>query len=251
MKYIIIALLIIFSVTSFAGYANAQSSDATKAAEEKSKVAERAKERLDKLNEKRATKSAKVRDKARRRAHVTGTITAISASTVTIETKKGDIKTIFTNEATKFLQIGKEGKSDIKLADLKIEDKIAAVGIAKDENSGVAKFIVKLNKSGQMRHSVFGEVSKLGDNELTVSHIIHKDKPTTVVKITSDTKIKIKGNDAATFTDIKEGDKVAVSGTVDDNGVLTARRVFVIPGKFEGTKPQDATDSATPSSSSN
>ena len=125
MKYIIIALLIIFSVTSFAGYANAQSSDATKAAEEKSKVAERAKERLDKLNEKRATKSAKVRDKARRRAHVIGIITAISASTVTIETKKGDIKTIFTNEATKFLQIGKEGKSDIKLADLKIEDKIA------------------------------------------------------------------------------------------------------------------------------
>ena len=48
MKYIIITLLIIFSVTSFAGYANAQSNNATKAAEEKSKVSERAKERLDK-----------------------------------------------------------------------------------------------------------------------------------------------------------------------------------------------------------
>lgn len=247
MKYIIIALLIIFSVTSFAGYANAQSSDATKAAENKSKVAQRAKERLDKLNEKRATKSAKVRDKARRRAHVTGTITAISVSTVTIETKKGGVKTIFTNEATKFLQIGKGGKTVIKLGDLKVEDRIAAVGIAKDESNGTAKYIVKLNKPSKNKHSVFGEVSKLGENELTISHLIHKDKPTTVVEVTGDTKIKVKGADTATFADIKEGDKVAVSGTVDDDGVLTAKRVFVIPGKFEGTKPKGATESATPS----
>lgn len=247
MKYIIITLLIIFSVTSFAGYANAQSNNATKAAEEKSKVSERAKERLDKLDEKRATKSAKIRDKARRRAHVIGTITAISASTITIETKKGEVKTVFTNDATKFLQIGKDGKTTIKLADLKIDSRIAAVGIAHDESSGVAKYIIRLTKPEKKKHSVFGEVSKLGDNELTISHIIHKDKPTSTVKVTSDTRIKIKGNDAATFSAIKKGDKIAVSGTVSDKGVITAKRVFVIPGKSTGVKPQDATESSTPS----
>ena len=250
MNKLIIALLItIFSLTSFAGFAHAQSNNSTKSAEEKSKVAQRAKERVDKLNEKRATKSAKVRDKARRRAHVIGNITAISSSTLTIETKKGEVKTIFTNDATKFLQLGKDGKTNIKLTNLKVGDKIAAVGIAKDEISGVAKYIIRLTNPEKKRHSVFGEVSKIGNNELTISHIIHKDKPTTVVKITSDTKIKIKGNDAATFADIKEGDKVTLSGAVGDKGVITAKRIFVISGNFEGTKPQDATESATTSSS--
>ena len=257
MKKLALALLIIFSFVTLSGVAYAQNLDATSSAERreeaKSKASERAKDRLEQLKEKRASKSAeikeRIRDKARRRAHVFGEITAISGSTITIQTRAEEVKTVLTDTATKFFEIGKGGKQEIKLESLKVGDKIAAVGIAHDENTGTARFVVKITKPSIRKHAVFGEVTEIGNNQLTISHLIHKDKPTTTVKVTSDTKIKIKVKEDAAFADIKVGDKVAASGTVDDKGVITAKRLFVIPGKFEGVKPKDATSSATPSAS--
>lgn len=251
MKKLVAFILIIFVATLFAGVTFAQNDEATKSADKKSEAAERAKDRLEKLKERRATKSAeareKIRDKFRKRAHVSGEITAISGSTITIQTRKDEIKTILTDDSTKFLQIGKDGKKEIKLSDLKVGDRIASVGIAPDENSGIAKFVVKLVKPTASRHAVFGEVSEVGDGQLTVTHLIHEDKPATTVKTTNDTVIKIRGNEDAKFSEIEVGDKVAASGTVDDKGVISAKRLFVIPGKFDGVKPKDATSSATPS----
>lgn len=251
MRKIVLVILIIFSFTTIAGIAYAQNPDSTKSADKKSAAAQRAKDRLEQLKARRATKSAQVkeqiRDKVRRRAHVTGEITAISGTTFTIQTRSDGIKTILTDGETKFLQLGKGGKKEINLGDLKVGDRIAAVGIAKDENTGTAKFIVKLIKPDKNRHAVFGEVSAVGDNELTISHLTHKDKPTTTVKVTADTKIKIKGKEEADFSDIKVGDKVATSGSVDEKGVITAKRLFVIPSNAAGVNPKESTKSATKS----
>lgn len=251
MRKIVLVILIIFSFTTIAGIAYAQNPDSTKSADKKSAAAQRAKDRLEQLKDRRATKSAQtkenIRDKVRRRAHVTGEIKAISGTTLTIRTGSDDLKTILTDGETKFLQLGKDGKKEINLGDLEVGDRVAAVGIAKDENTGTAKFVIKLIKPARNRHAVFGEVSTVGDNELTISHLIHKDKPTTTVKVTAATKIKIKGKEDASFSDIEDGDKVAVSGTVDEKGVITAKRLFVITGKFEGAKPKPATKSATKS----
>ena len=257
MRKIFLPILIAFLVVVFAGVVVKAQDRATSSSEARSEAADRAPDRMAQLKDKRATIAAekkekikeKIRDKFRRRAHVFGEITAISATTITIETKQGSIKTIFTDSETKFLQLGKGGKKEIELTDLKVGDEIAAVGIAKDENEGLAKFVVRFVTPQVRRHAVFGEVSEIGDNQLTVSHLIQKDKPTTTVKVTAATKIKIKGKENASFSDIKVGDKVAASGIVDENGVITAKRIFVIPGKFEGAKPKSATESATPSSS--
>lgn len=250
-KLVALALVAIFSVSIFAGVTYAQDSSATDSVS-KSKAAERTKVRLEKLTEKRASKSAtrkNDRSESRRRSHIKGEITAISGTTITLQTKKEEIKTVFTNEETKFIQIQKGGKKDITISDLKVGDRIAAVGIAKDEANGIAKFVVRLDKPDKNKHSVFGEVKKVSGSEITISHIIHKDKPETTVKVTDDTKIKIKGKESASIEDVKVGDKVAASGTVDDKGVIIAKRLFVIPGKASGVKPQEATKSATPSSS--
>ena len=248
MKKLILVLILMFSLSTLVGAAYAQNPDATKSAE--NKAAERAKDRLEQLNSRRASKSADVketRDEARRRAHVFGEITAISGTTMTIQTRSDENKTILTDTETKFLSIGKGGKKEIKLADLATGDNIAVVGIAKDESSGTGKFVVKLNKPPTNRHALFGEVKGIGDGQITVSHLNHKDKPTTTVKVSADTKIKIKGKESATISDIKVGDKVAASGTVDDKGAITAKRLFVIPGKATGAEPKVSTKSATPS----
>ena len=248
MKKLALVLILIFSLTNLVGAAYAQNSSATKSAD--NKAAERTKDRLEQLKARRASKSADIketRDKARRRAHVFGEITAISGTTLTIQTRSDEIKTVLTDSETKFLSIGKGGKKEIKLTALAVGDNIAAVGIAKDESAGTAKFVVKLNKPPTNRHSIFGEVSVVDTGQIIIAHLIHKDKPTTTVKVTADTKIKIKGKDPATLSDIKVGDKVAASGTVDDKGIITAKRLFVIPGKATGAEPKVSTKSATPS----
>lgn len=251
MKKTVVAILIIFSVALFGGVANAQNQEATSSVSKKSEAAERAKDRLEKLKARRATKSAeikeKTRDKARRRAHVFGEISAISGTTITIETKRDAVKTVLTDDKTKFLQIGKGGKKEISLSALALGDKIAAVGIANDENSGTAKFVIKLTGKQAKRHAVFGKVSEISSSQLSISHLIHTDKPAIVVKVAVDTKIKIRGKADAVFADIKVGDKIAASGQIDDKGVIAAKRIFVIPGKFEGAGSKEATKSATPS----
>ncbi|MEX0616896.1 MAG: DUF5666 domain-containing protein [Candidatus Woykebacteria bacterium] len=254
MKKVLLAILIIFAGVVFVSTVNAQNREATDS--RKSEAAKRARERIELLKDRRASKAAelrdkrdKIRDKVRRRAHVSGEITAISGTSITIETRKGDVKTIFTDDETKFIQFGQGGKKEIKLADFKIGDRVAAVGIAKDEDSGLAKYLVRFVRPEIRRHAVFGVVDEIGEDELKVLHIIHQDRPATTVKVTNDTLIKFKGKEGAKFSDIKVDDKVAASGTVDEKGVITARRIFVIPGNFTEATPKNSTNSATPSSS--
>ncbi len=244
-------LLTIFTLTTFVGAVDAESNKATPSSEKNNKAAERAKDRLEKLKEKRssATASSKNKDESRKRSHVLGEITAISSTTITIQTKEGSTKTIFTDDTTKFFQIGKGGKKKINLSNLKVGDRIAAVGIANDEDSGLAKFVVKLTKPENKRHSFFGKVKSISGNTLTLVHQIHADRPAVTVNVTTNTKTKVKGKESGSLSDVSVDDRVAVSGTVDDKGVITAKKLFVIPGKAIGQKTKEATKSATTSSS--
>jgi ATPase subunit of ABC transporter with duplicated ATPase domains len=233
-------LLSIFILITFVSVVDAANNKATQAAENDNKAAERAKDRLEKLREKRtATKSSEKRDEARKRSHVLGEITAISGTTITIQTKEGSTKTIFTDSETKFFQIGKGGKKKISLSNIKVGDRIAAVGIAKDEDSGLAKFVVKLTKPEKNRHSFFGKVKSISGGTLTLVHQIHTDRPAVTVKTTSSTKIKVKGKESASLSDVSIDDRVAVSGTVDEKGIITAKKL-----------PKEATKSATKSATS-
>jgi hypothetical protein len=61
--------------------------------------------------------------------------------------------------------------------------------------------------------------------------------------------IKIKGaGDNATISNIKKDDVVVAAGTINKNGTLTAKKIFLIPGKREGIQPKESTKSTAPSS---
>ena len=205
--------------------------------------AEKTKERIEKLREQLATKSSDLKKAASNpSSHIFGTLSAISKSSFTVETRQGGLTTVFTDDLTKFYSIGEKSKSVITLADLKVGDKVSVVGLGKDNIVGTAKSVVKINKPITKRSAVAGKVKSIDGTSLTLTHIIHTDR-TFTVNVASETMIKIKGKETATLADIKVGDFIVAAGSVDEKGILTAKRVFVI-----GVKPKEATKSATPSS---
>jgi hypothetical protein len=97
-------------------------------------LAERKTDEIEKLKEDLATKSSKQKSSGSiyKRSHVFGTITSIAEQTIVVETKKGDVKTVFTDEFTKFFSVGTKGKSSITIEDLAIGEAISVVGVGKD-----------------------------------------------------------------------------------------------------------------------
>ena len=211
-------------------------------------LAEKKTDKIENLKEDLATKSSKQKSSGSiyKRSHVFGTITSIDGQIITIETKKGDVKTVFTDEFTKLFSVGTKGKSSITLEDLVVGDKISVVGVGKDDTAGNAKYVVRQKRSISKRHAVLGKVEQISGNTLTITHLTHTNREFTIT-IGEGAGIKIKGSENATTSDIKKGDVVVAAGTVDKNGTLTAKKVFVIPGSREGVKPKEPTSSATPS----
>lgn len=212
-------------------------------------LAEKKSDKIENLKENLATKSSKQKSSGSiyKRTHVFGTITSIDEQTIMIETKKGDVKTIFSDEFTKFFSIGTKGKSSITLEDLAIGEAISAVGIGKDDTGGKAKFIIRQKRGVSKRHAVLGKVKKISGDTLTITHLTHTDREFTI-NIEEGARIKIKGNENAAVSDIKKDDIIVATGNVDKNGTLTAKKIFLIPGKREGIKPKESTKSPTPSS---
>lgn len=206
------------------------------------------KEKIEKLREQLATKSSELKKGASafKNSHVFGTISAINDTVLTIETKQGSIKTVFTDDITRFYSIGSSGRSIIAIGDLKVGDKIAAVGLVKNDTSGAAKFIIRQETLPSKRQAVAGKVKEIESGSLTLIHLTQTDR-TYTVKTTDETVIKVKGTDAATIADIKTDDVVVAIGSVEKDGTITAKRVFAIPGKFLGVKPKESTSSASPS----
>lgn len=209
-------------------------------------VIEKNKQRVEEIKEKLATQSANKGASVFKRAHVFGTITATADSSLTVETVKSGLKTIFTDEFTKFFSVDSKGRSTIKFEDLKVGDRVSAIGVGKDDTSGEAKFIIRQNQVAAKRHALLGKVKEADGAALTLTHLVQADREF-AVNIASGATIKIKGREEASVTDIKADDVVVAVGAVASDGTLSATRLFVVPGRFEGTEPKESTTSATPS----
>lgn len=212
-------------------------------------IAETDQEKIDKLKKQVTTNSSELKKEAAKlkKIHVFGTIAAIAESSFIIETASGSLKTVFTDDLTKFYSIGSGGKTRLNvLEEFKVGDKVSVVGIGSDEAFGTAKYVVRQGTSITKRHAISGKVKEISAENLVLTHQIHTDR-TTAIKISSNTNLKIKGKDKATISDIKIGDFVVVCGTVGKDSVMDASKIFVIPGAKTGQKPKDATSSATPS----
>ena len=201
------------------------------------------------IKEKVSTRVAEIKkqqeDLKKRKAHFIGLITQISGTSLKVKNQNREV-TVSTDQNTKYFSLNTGGKKKITFGDLKVDDRIAVVGILKSESSGLAKMIVKLPqvKTEIKRHAVFGKVTTIEGNIITIKHL--KKTNTWSIKVTGETRIKKKGTDLATLADIKIGDIAAAVGipVEGEENIIEAKAIYVIPGKFKGIEKQ-ATQSAT------
>lgn len=214
------------------------------------KVAETNEDRIESLKQKISTQSSSLKKAAAtfKKTHVTATIASIDNTTLTIVSNRGEVKNVFTDDFTKFFSVDGKGKTTIKLKDLKVGDKVAVVGVGKDDIDGIAKFVMVLKSTVTKRHAILGKVKEIDGGSITLTHLTQTDREFSVV-VSKDARIKIKGVDEnAKVTDIQKDDVIIAVGSVDKNGTISASKIFVVPSKRESKKPAQPTQSATPSS---
>lgn len=107
--------------------------------------------------------------------------------------------------------------------------------------------------SQSKRRAISGVITAIEKGVITLAHIIHRERITTILTDGS-TVVHMKGNDAASIADLTVGMRIAVVGDISSSqSGLLAKRIHVIPGKAVGVfdKHPLATPSgnlATPSS---
>jgi hypothetical protein len=189
------------------------------------------------VKEKVQEKLAEIKNREQKRAYV-GEISAITGSTITLETKRGT-KNVLVNEETNI--VGPQRKT-LKVTDLKVGDTIIAMGTVDPDGVMTAKRIVvvpKPPKAPPLRRAVFGRVKEIDKNKqiLTVVHL-KKEEVSFQVKASDKTRItkKLDGKmQKIDFSKIVIGDRLAAVGTWDEtNQILTAKIIHVIPGKATG-----------------
>lgn len=164
---------------------------------------------------------------------VIGTTQKISDRSLEIKTVDEKIQLVATSDETKIFRITKGKRSEIKFADLALDENIIAMGYKNSQSVLEGKRIITSDEPplGNNKQTAYGKVSVLGKNTLTVKHPQTGEERS--IKVSSKTDITGKGDDGSiadiTFAEIKIEDGVVVVGTPDNNGLLTATRVHAIP----------------------
>jgi hypothetical protein len=160
-----------------------------------------------------------------RRHLVRGELTAIEGDTLVIVAPGRDAdegKRVRTTDETRFRVPGVE---DATLDDLKVGDRIAALG-GKDESGDFVAKIVAVVPRRPRRIVVRGEVTAMDEGSFTLE-TPHRREVTVI--ITGETRFHIPGDDDPALDDIAVGDRVGVIGHKDRDGNLVARGVGKLP----------------------
>ena len=140
------------------------------------------------------------------------TITAISGSTISLETVDGWTRTITVTGDT---QLSKDG-DEIALSDLEVGDKIAFRQTVDDSGTYTVTAIAVISPS------VFGQVTAVDGDSITLSQ---RDGSSVTVHVNGSTTFTISGETGKSVSDIEVGMIAAASGEQDDDGSLDAARV--------------------------
>ncbi len=233
-NYKIILSLAILSFIFISPVLAQSSDDKPQRPSTKSAVPEKIQEKLLELQEKReSTKPGELQRLAAQKEIKSrawsGVIKSISGNSIFIASKDGS-REIRVSDQTRIVRA--ERKESIGFSDLKVGDFVMAMGQVNGNILGAKLIMVTPAKKPETRrHAVHGIVQSIMGQTLTLKH--PKQDKTYQVLVGTDTKIKIKGLELPTLTDIKVGDRVTATGTIENN-VLTARHLFVIPGKAQG-----------------
>lgn len=157
-----------------------------------------------------------------------GIITDIVENTVQIKNLEGEIKQIAISDETVFVKINKV-KQTLKFSDIAIGDFLVNMGYI-DSNSvlDAKRVLVTSEPAKPERASVFGIVTSIGKNEITVKKINSEDQlsisPDVGAVVTSESEKGIVKN---RFSEISEGSTILAVGSKSED-TLSARSIHVI-----------------------
>lgn len=167
---------------------------------------------------------------------IAGTITAVTATDLTIRTQDGDVYKVNFSANTHFMK----DRQPVKSSDLKVGDTVLTAGVVDAKARTVAAaFVAELDaeQAKRMRDAqasygktwLGGKIVAIDETKLTIDGM--NGKPATFI-VDESTSFK-KRNDSITLADVKVGDRVRVSGEVK-NGIFTAAALNVMEPRPDG-----------------
>jgi hypothetical protein len=183
---------------------------------------------------------AKTEENGKVKAAKAGNVQSVGKSSLTIEEKQGNQSDTQVDRTTKVMG---QAKKTLRLNQIKPNDKVVVIGtesgtLTKKEFKALKIFVKQASASTSAltkRQAVHGVVTGITGGTITLVHQIHQDRSYTV-NTTASTVIKIKGTESATLSSILVGSRIVVVGETGADGMLTAKRIHVIPGLAKGLK---------------
>lgn len=149
------------------------------------------------------------------------TITAISGSSISLETADGWTRTISVDSDTTYSESG----DAIALSDLAVGDEIRFRQKLEDDGTYTIDAIAVIPPRAG------GTVTAVSGSTITVEQ---RDGTSATIKVTADTTYQVSGDDA-TLADVEVGMVLVAEGTENSDGSLTATEVRAAdPGDFPG-----------------
>ncbi|MCL4382174.1 MAG: DUF5666 domain-containing protein [Patescibacteria group bacterium] len=97
------------------------------------------------------------------------------------------------------------------------------------EEKTVTFTLASKNKiTGVKRMAVYGVITAISENTITVSHPIYPQRTQYSVVVNDKTLIKIKGIETKTMADLKVGLRMAAVGDLNETGLILARRIHLV-----------------------
>jgi hypothetical protein len=171
---------------------------------------------------------------------VSGIISKIDATTITVTEQGNKTVTVGTSASTVYRRAGQS----ISRSDLPVGARITAAGTTSADGTLQAESV------DVQPDMVFGTVTKISGGTLTISTV---GGGTATVRVTSATTFEAAGKSGATLADVAVNDTIAAQGILGTDGVLTATTVRIgghpvvanngrgFPGwKFSGPDPTAA-----------
>lgn len=188
---------------------------------------------------------------------VVGSVDTVSGNTIVVDDKKNNKKTEAVVDSN--TKVVGQDKKTLRINQIKPKDLVAVLSTDSGEpaTEGGKKKVVKVfvkdaSASAQSkRRAIQGLITAINDGLITVVHQIHQDRIFNLLT-NALTLVKMKGVIDATVASLDLGMRIAAVGDLNEEGILVAKRIHVIPGKGKGlpgfnpTATPSATPSATP-----
>jgi Domain of unknown function (DUF5666) len=166
---------------------------------------------------------------------IAGTVTAVTADSITVTGRDGASHTITTTNSTTY----RLGDAAASRSDVVVGSKIVATGSAGTGDSFTATMVtIKVPR-------VAGTVTAVTASTITIQQ---RDGSSLTINVDADTTFGVAGNNAATLGDVAIGMKVIAAGRQNADGSFDATAIRAGNGRFH-VGPSDHDDATEPSPS--